>query len=100
MARLFISSKIILIAWDYGVFVVIGIFREATNRVVYYDQQDMNYIQEKITISIMRQQIDLEVTMNLDKYLYQLDDGRKLDDESTNSVVALMIARESQLCTL
>ena len=47
----------------------------------------------------MRQQIDLEVTMNLDKYQYQLDDGRKPDDESINSVVALMIPRDSQLCT-
>ena len=71
MACLFISSPIILIGWDCGVFVVIGIFREATNRVVYYNQQDMNYIQEKITISIMREQIDLEVTMDSDKYQYQ-----------------------------
>ena len=99
MACLFISSPIILIGWDCGAFVVIGIFREATNRDVYYNQQDMNYIREKITVSIMRKKIDLEVTMNLDKYQYQLDDGRKPDDESINSVVALMIPRDSQLCT-
>ena len=47
----------------------------------------------------MRQQINLEVTMKLDKYQYQLADGRKPDDESINSVVALMIPRDSQLCT-
>ena len=47
----------------------------------------------------MRQQIDLEVTMKLDKYQYQLDDGRKPDDESINSVVALMSTRDSQLCS-
>ena len=99
MKRLFISSTTILIAWDCGVFVIIGIFREATNRDVYYNQQDMNYIREKITVSIMRKKIDLEVTMNLDKYQYQLDDGRKPDDESINSVVALMIPRDSRLCT-
>ena len=99
MKRLFISSTTILIAWDCGVFVIIGIFREATNRDVYYNQQDMNYIREKITVSIMRQQIDLEVTMKLDKYQYQLADGRKPDDESINSVVALMIPRDSRLCT-
>ena len=99
MSYLFISSTIIIIDNDCGVFVVIGIFCEATNRVVDYDQQDMDYIREKITISIMRKQIDLEVTMDRDKYQYQLADGMNSDDESINSVVALMITRDSQLCS-
>ena len=99
MSCLFISSTIIIIGNDCGVFVVIRIFCEATNRVVDYDQQDMDYIREKITISIMRQQIDLKVTMDRDTYQYQLADGRKPDDESINSVVALMITRDSQLCS-
>ena len=76
MARLLISSVIVLIAWDCGVFVILGIFREATNRVVYYSQPDINYIREKITVSIMKQQIDLEVRMKSEKYEYQLADGR------------------------
>ena len=46
----------------------------------------------------MRQQIDLEVRMKLDKYQYQLADGRKPDDECINSVVALMIPRDSRQC--
>ena len=76
MARLLISFVIVLIAWDCGVFVILGIYREATNRVVYYSQTDMNYIREKITVSIMKQPIDLEVRMKSEKYEYQLADGR------------------------
>ena len=55
--------------------------------------------EKKITISIMKKQIDLDVTMDRDKYQNQLADGRKPDDESINSVVALISNRDSQLCS-
>ena len=52
-----------------------------------------------ITMLVMKKQIDLEVTMDRDLYQNQLADGRKPDDESINSVVALMSNRDSQLCS-
>ena len=97
---MFISSAIIIIDNDCGVFVVLGIHRAATNRGVNYNQQDMDYVQEKITVSIMKQQIDLEMTMDTDKFLDQLVDGRKSDDEGINSVITLTIPCDSRLCSL
>ena len=47
----------------------------------------------------MRNPIDLEVIMDIDKYLEQLADGRTPDDESINSVIALIRTRDSQLCS-
>ena len=47
----------------------------------------------------MRNQIDLEVRMDTDKYQDQLTDGRTPDDESINSVIALIRTRDSQLCS-
>ena len=51
----------------------------------------------------MKQQIDLEVRMKSDKYEYQLADDRQPDeecitDECINSVVALMVPRDSRQC--
>ena len=46
----------------------------------------------------MKQRIDLEVRMKSDKYEYQLADGRQPDDECINSVVALMVPRDSRQC--
>ena len=51
----------------------------------------------------MKQQIDLEVRMKSDKYEYQLADDRQPDeecitDECVNSVVALMVPRDSRQC--
>ena len=99
MSCLFIPSTIIILADDCGVFTIKRIFCEATNRKVDYDQQHMEYLREKIIISIMRNQIDLEVIMDIDKYLEQLADGRTPDDESINSVIALIRTRDSQLCS-
>ena len=48
----------------------------------------------------MKQQIDLEVTMDTDKVWDQLVDGRKPDDEGINSIIALMIPRDSRLCRI
>ena len=74
-------------------------FCEATNQEVDYDQQHMKYLQEKIIISIMRNQLDLEVTMDSNKFMEQLADGRTPDDESINSFVVLIRTRDSQSCS-
>ena len=99
MSCLFNLSTIIIIVHNCGVFVVIKIFCDPTNRVLNYNQQDMNYMPEKITIPIMRKQIDLEETIDRDKYQYQLANESKPDEESINSVVVLMSTRDSQLCS-
>ena len=46
----------------------------------------------------MRNQLDLEVTMDSNKFKEQLADGRTPDDESINSFVVLIRTRDSQLC--
>ena len=99
MSCLLIPSAIIILVDDCGVFMIKQIFCLATNRTVDYNQQHMEYLREKIIVSIMRHQIDLEVTMDIDKCQEQLADGRTPDDESINSVIALIRTRDSQLCS-
>ena len=98
MSCLLIPTTIIIIATDCGVFTIKRIVCEATNQEVDYDQQHMEYLREKIIISIMRNQLDLEVTMDSKKFMEQLADGRTPDDESINSFVVLIRTRDSQLC--
>ena len=98
MSCLLIPVTIIIIATDCGVFTIKRIICEATNQEVDYDQQHMEYLREKIIISIMRNQLDLEVTMDSKKFMEQLADGRTPDDESINSFVVLIRTRDSQLC--
>ena len=83
-----------------------GIHRQITNREVDYHQRDMDYMQEKIAISIMKRTIELEVKMDRVKVFHQLvprtkpDDEIIPDDESINTIFALMILRESRLPTI
>ena len=98
MSCLLIPATIIIIATDCCVFMIKRIFCEATNQDVDYDQQHMEYLREKNIISILRNQLDLEVTMDSNKFMEQLADGRTPDDESINSFVVLIRTRDSQLC--
>ena len=91
---LLISSPIIIIGNDCGVFTIVGIHCQITNREVDYHQQDMDYMREKIAISIMKHKIELEVKMDSDNIFQQLvprtkpKDEISPDDESINTIFA------------